>query len=71
MEERKTQLKTRREAAEFLRLPYNTLQFWAWKKPTPIPFYRVGRHALYRQSDLEAFLEKQRVGEEVSCAAVL
>ncbi len=64
------QLKTRLEASGFLRIPYNTLQYWAWKKPTPIPFYKVGRHALYKQADLEAYLEKQIVGGQV-CTATL
>ena len=54
-------LLTRREAAEFLRLQPQTLAAWAMTGKH-LPFVRCGRAVRYKQSDLEAFLERQTVG---------
>jgi len=54
------QMRTRAEAAKYLRRPVATLNAWAYRRVGP-PFYRVGRAVLYKQSDLDAWLEQQRV----------
>ena len=51
---------TRREAAEEIRCPVSTLARWAWLGIGP-SYVRAGRRALYRRSDLEAWLEEHRV----------
>ena len=54
-------LLTRPEAAEFLRLKPQTLAAWAVTKRYQLPFVKVGRRAMYRLSDLEAFLTRRTV----------
>lgn len=51
---------TREEASELLRKPPATLAAWAYRRIGP-DFFRVGRTVLYRRSDLELWLESQRV----------
>lgn len=53
---------TRKETADYLRVPLATLARWAYEGKGPT-FYRVGRHTRYRRSDVEAWLEKNRAGE--------
>ena len=52
-------LLTRREVGEFLKIPPATLAAWAYKGLGP-PYLRVGRHALYRESELLEWLETRR-----------
>jgi excisionase family DNA binding protein len=54
-------LATRAEVADYLQLPVTTLAQWAYLGTGPR--YRVvGKHARYRWSDVEAWLdEKQKV----------
>jgi len=54
-------LLTRSEAADMLRVPPKTLAAWAYRRQGP-PFYKVGRHAVYRLDDLATWLETRRVG---------
>lgn len=54
-------LLTRAEAADLLRVPPKTLAAWAYRGDGP-PFYKVGRHAMYRPDDVAAWLETRRVG---------
>ena len=54
------QLLTRKEAAEFLGLRYQTLAAWAMTGKH-LPVVRVGRSVRYKRSDLEAFVERQTV----------
>jgi excisionase family DNA binding protein len=51
-------LLTRPEVAEVLRTPIATLHQWASRGYGP-RFLRVGRKALYRRADVEAWLEDQ------------
>lgn len=52
-----TQLRTRKEAAQFLGVEPNTLAVWACANRYPLPYVRVGRLVKYRQADLEAFVD--------------
>lgn len=58
-------LMTRQEAASYLGVSVWTLNAWASRGGVALPFYRVGRRAMYKQSDVLAFLEasKQGLGE--------
>jgi excisionase family DNA binding protein len=53
--------KTRQEAAAFLDLKPQTLAVWASTGRYGLPFYKCGRKVRYRQSDLDAFIERRRV----------
>jgi excisionase family DNA binding protein len=50
----------REEAAEYLRTPVATLAQWAYRGVGP-EFFRTGRRVLYRKSDLDRWLDAQRV----------
>ena len=53
---------TRREAAAYLGVAYQTLALWACKGRNGIPFYRVGsRSVRYRRADLDVWLAERRV----------
>jgi len=52
---------SRREAAEYLGVAAQTLAKWASDGTYHLPFYKLGKKAVYAQSDLDAFLERQRV----------
>jgi excisionase family DNA binding protein len=54
-------LATRAEVAEYLGVPSGTLTQWAHKGTGP-RYTRVGRHARYRWSDVDKWLEKQSTG---------
>lgn len=49
-----------REAAAFLRQAPTTLRQWRHLGKGPA-FSRVGKRALYRRSDLEAYVDERRV----------
>ncbi len=51
---------TRSELGEWIKTPVPTLETWAYKGLGP-PFCRVGRKVLYARSDVEKWLEEQRV----------
>ena len=55
-------LLTRTEAAKYLGLTNpQTLGVWACEGRYDLPYIRVGRHVRYRQSDLDAWLERRTV----------
>lgn len=54
-------LATRAEIAAHLGVPVGTLTQWAHKGKGP-KYTRVGRHARYRWSDVEAWLATQEQG---------
>lgn len=58
----KQQLRTRREAAEYLGVAPQTLAVWASTKRYDLPMVKIGRHVKYRQSDLDAFIERNVIG---------
>ena len=45
------------EASELIRVPVRTLEGWRSHGLGP-PFIKFGRHIFYRESDLDAFLER-------------
>jgi excisionase family DNA binding protein len=55
---------TNREAAAFLRTSIPSL--WRMRKQRKISFFRVGNKCLFKRSDLEAFLERQRLNVEAA-----
>lgn len=54
-----TDLLTRAEVAELLRVPEATLARWAYIGQGP-PYFRVGRYARYRRGDVDIWLERRR-----------
>lgn len=54
-------LMTRKEAADFLRVKWTWLRDNAGKPGYP-PVYKVGRYARYSRADLEAWLRLNRRG---------
>ncbi|MEX1263550.1 MAG: helix-turn-helix domain-containing protein [Actinomycetota bacterium] len=54
------QLLDRQEAAALLRVPPKTLANWAYAGRGP-EYFRVGRRTVYRESEIVAWLEEQRV----------
>jgi excisionase family DNA binding protein len=52
-------LMTRRDVAEYLSVPIQTLARWAYIGSGP-QFFHVGRHTRYRREDVEGWLEQQR-----------
>ena len=48
---------TGKEAAEYLRVPYATLRYWAYMSTGPRS-YKVGRYRMYRISELETWLQE-------------
>ena len=57
----KSDLLTRKEAAEYLGLTPRTLAVWASVKRYNIPYVKIGRLVKYRRSDLESFIERRTV----------
>lgn len=56
------QLLKRSDAAAYLQIKTNTMAVWASTKRHPLPYIKVGRRVLYRQSDLDAFIASNVVG---------
>lgn len=50
-------LMTRQEAAAYMGVSVWTLSAWASTGRVKLPFYRVGRRAMYKLSDVLAFIE--------------
>jgi excisionase family DNA binding protein len=55
---------TTAQAAEYLQCSAAFLHQARYTKLHGIPFSRLGRHIRYRQSDLDEFLERNKVNEE-------
>lgn len=55
-----SELLDRAAAAEYLRQQPETLRVWAWKGIGPA-YMKVGRRPLYRRSDIDKWLDEQRV----------
>lgn len=56
-------LLTRREAAAVLGVKPQTLSVWATTHRYGLPYVKVGRKAMYKLSDLEAFIERRLVAQ--------
>ena len=57
-------LLTRKEAAEYLRISASTLAIWASVKRYNLPYVKVGRSTKYRVADLEEFLRQRTVTQQ-------
>ena len=57
----KSDLLTRKEAAEYLGVTAHTLAVWACFKRYNLPYVKIGRLVKYRRSDLENFIERQTI----------
>jgi excisionase family DNA binding protein len=55
----RAELLTSKEVAELLRVPVRTVYVWRGSGSGPRA-YRVGKHTLYRRSDVMAWLEGRR-----------
>ncbi|WP_028536213.1 helix-turn-helix domain-containing protein [Paludibacterium yongneupense] len=55
-------LLTRKDAAAYLGLSVYTLNEWACTGRHALKFYRIGRKAMYKRSDLDAFITARGVG---------
>jgi excisionase family DNA binding protein len=60
----KSNLLTRKEAAEYLGITTHTLNIWAFKKQN-LPYYKVGKLTKYKLSELRDFVNnsKQEVNQ--------
>ena len=56
------QLITRKQAAEHLGIKEQTLACWASAGRYDLPFYKIGRTAKYKLSDVQAFVNANRQG---------
>ena len=56
--ERRDQLLTVQELAEYLAVPVATIYQWRYRKEGP-PGFRVGKHLRYRWSEVETWIESQ------------
>lgn len=57
-----SELLTRKEAAQYLRLKPNTLAVWLSTKRVNIPCVKIGGRVMYRKQDLDKFIESSIVG---------
>lgn len=56
------------ETAKQLNVTTGTLATWRYTGRTDLPFVKIGRKVMYRQSDINAYLERhtfQHTGQEV------
>lgn len=60
-----TQLRSRREAANYLGVSPQTLAVWACTNRYHLPLIKIGRHVKYLQSDLDAFIARNTFGGEM------
>ncbi|HEY0889664.1 MAG TPA: helix-turn-helix domain-containing protein [Nocardioides sp.] len=61
-------LVTIEELAERIRTPEATLRFWRYKGTGPKSF-KLGRRVMYRQSDIDSWLEDQYAASQNGPAA--
>ena len=57
---------TREQAAEYVGCKPQSLAVWALTQRYNLPMVKVGRNVRYRQSDLDAWLERRTVGGEAA-----
>lgn len=59
---RASALLTRKEAARYLNVAVQTLAQWACTGRVSLPFYKIGRKAMYKICDLDAFIASNGQG---------
>jgi hypothetical protein len=52
----------RNQAAKYLGIEPQTLAVWACNKRYDLPYIKVGRRVMYQLSDINAFIDRNRVG---------
>lgn len=62
------QLMTTEEVAEAVRVPVSTIYYWRAQGIGPVGS-RVGKRVLYRQDDVEKWLEERRLAEQPAATA--
>ena len=62
-------LLSRKEAAELLGVSPATLAVWKCTGRYNLPVVKIGGLAKYRVSDLEAFVESRKAGEEMEVSS--
>ena len=62
-------LLTPEQAASFLGVTAGTLNVWRATRRYPLPFCKIGRKVMYRQSDLETFAESRLHGGDSAGSA--
>jgi predicted site-specific integrase-resolvase len=53
-----TTLLTPKKAAEILGVAIGTLAVWRCTARYPLPFVKIGRRVMYREQDVNSFIEK-------------
>ncbi len=61
MEQLKSPLLSRDEAADYLGLSASTLAVWASTQRYELAYVKVGRKVYYTQADLDEFIERSKV----------
>ncbi len=61
MEQLKSPLLSRDEAADYLGLSASTLEVWASTQRYELAYVKVGRKVYYTQADLDEFIERSKV----------
>lgn len=56
-------LRTPEDAAAFLGVTCHTLAVWRCTGRYSLPYVKIGRRVRYRQSALDAFIERRTVGD--------
>ena len=54
-----TKLLTPEETADRLHVTEHTLAVWRCENRYPLPFVKMGRRVLYRESDIEQFIQNR------------
>jgi len=52
---------SRKDAAKYLGVSVSTLANWASTKTVKLQYFRVGKAVRYRKSDLDAFIQNNKV----------
>jgi hypothetical protein len=56
----------RNQAAKYLGIEPQTLAVWACNKRYDLPYIKVGRRVMYQLSDINAFIDRNRVGNALN-----
>lgn len=64
-----SQLCTLEEASAYLKTPVATLRFWRHRGDVGPKSMKIGRRVMYRQRDLDAYIERQAAADPGGSAA--
>lgn len=51
----------RKQAADYLGMSVFSLHNWVRRGNSPVPYHKVGRKVVFKQSDLDAYIARCRV----------